>query len=58
MITNHYYTKINNEMKSHASVKTMSRTKEKLVSKDAFIGAFMGIGILTLMAVIGIFIHH
>jgi hypothetical protein len=58
MITEHYYTKINNKMKSHTLDKTMSKTKEKSVSKDAFISAIIAISGLTLIAIIGILIHH
>lgn len=58
MITQHYYTKINNKVKSHTLTKTMSKSKEKSISKDSLIGASIGIGGLTLIAIIGILIHH
>ena len=59
MITEHYYTKVNNKMKSHyKSVKSMSKPKERSISKDALVGSIIGIGGLTLIAIIGILIHH
>tara|TARA_R110002074_G_scaffold308614_1_gene479416 strand:- start:271 stop:408 length:138 start_codon:yes stop_codon:yes gene_type:complete len=45
-------------MKSHTLDKTMSKTKEKSVSKDAFISAIIALSGLTLIAIIGILIHH